>query len=78
MIQVIKYKCCGNIFAACCEPDCYTDTDWLKDLRKYVKRGDKVEMIPRGNGLQFKKCECNKKANTQQLNLFSIPQTENH
>lgn len=39
MIQVIKYKCCGNIFAAYCEPDCYTDKEWLKDLEsdeKYV------------------------------------------
>jgi len=58
MIQTIKYKCCGKIFAACCEPECYTDSDWLKSLKQYVKRGDKVEMMPSGQGFQFGKCEC--------------------
>lgn len=60
MIQVIKYKCCGNIFAACREPDCYTDKEWLKDLKKYVERGCKVEMIQSGEGLKFKRCNCSK------------------
>lgn len=66
MIQVIKYKCCGNIFAACCEPDCYTDTNWLKDLKNYVESGDKVEMIPSGEGLQFKRCECKKQSKSKE------------
>ena len=67
MIQVIKHKCCGKIFAACCEPDCYTDKEWLKNLRKYAKRGDSVQMIESGKGLKLEKCLCNK-----QLNLFNF------
>jgi hypothetical protein len=59
MIQIVKYKCCGAIFAACVEPDCYTEKDWLANLKKYVNRGDKVEMIKSGT-LKFGKCECKK------------------
>lgn len=44
MIQTIKYKCCGKIFAACREPECYTDADWLKNLKQYVQKGHTVEM----------------------------------
>lgn len=58
MIQVIKYKCCGNIFAACVEPQCYIDKVWLRDLRRYVQKGHKVEMRESGDVL-FNKCECN-------------------
>jgi len=72
MIQVIKYKCCGNIFAACCEPDCYTDKDWLKDLKKHVQRGCKVEMIQSGEGLKFKKCDCKKEPKNKEVNLFNF------
>ena len=71
MIQTIKYKCCGKIFAACCEPECYTDSDWLKRLKQYVKRGDKVEMIPSGQGLQFGKCECSEVEKVNEPKLFS-------
>jgi hypothetical protein len=60
MIQVVKYKCCGKIFAACHEPYCYTDSDWLKNLKKYVERGDTVEMIEHGVKFEFGKCECSK------------------
>jgi hypothetical protein len=58
MIQILKYKCCGKIFAACSEPECYTDKEWLKGLKQYVNRGDKVEMIEKGTGFKFGKCEC--------------------
>jgi len=58
MIQTIKYKCCGKIFAACYEPDCYTDKDWLKNLKEYVNRGDIVGLTD--EKIQFGKCECNK------------------
>jgi len=71
MIQVIKYACCDKIFAACHEPHCYTDTDWLKNLKQYVRRGDKVEMIHGGNGLQMGQCECNELVKSKDLNLFS-------
>ena len=58
MIQVVKSKCCGTIFAACIEPECYTDKDWLKNLKNYVNRGDKVEMIESGTLQSIKKCDC--------------------
>lgn len=63
MIQVIKYGCCGQIFAACVEPYCYTDKEWLKDTRRYTLRGDKVEMMEQGTW-EFGKCECVKKPST--------------
>ncbi len=55
MIQVIKYKCCDAIFAACVEPDCYIEENWLKDLKQYVKQGYRVEMV---ENFKFKKCNC--------------------
>lgn len=67
MIQIIKYKCCEVPFAACCEPDCYTDSDWLKSLKKYVNRGDKVEMVESGTW-KLGKCKCNE--TTKPLSLF--------
>lgn len=60
MIQVIKYKCCDKIFAACQEPECYTDRDWTNELKKYVKEGCKVEMKPDGKSFNFEICRCNK------------------
>ena len=71
MIQVIKYRCCGKIFAACVEPECYLDTDWLKDIRHYAKRGDKIEMIESNIQIKFEKCECNKLPKTKEPDLFS-------
>ncbi len=69
MIQIIKYKCCGAVFAACCEPECYTDSEWTRNLKKYVERGDKVEMIENGT-LKFGKCECSKdKLNHKQTQI---------
>lgn len=66
-IQVIKHPCCDKIFAACVEPDCYTDLDWVKELKKYVIQGKKVDLIEQGQGLQFGKCDCKEK---QQPKLF--------
>lgn len=60
MIQVVKFKCCGKIFSACAEPYCYTDNDYVKDLKKYVNQGHKVEMVENGTGIRFEKCECKK------------------
>ena len=58
-VQIVKYKCCGKVFAACCEPECYIDRDWLKELKKYINRGDIVEIVDRGS-FQFGRCECAK------------------
>ena len=58
MIQVVKYKCCDAIFAACNEPNCYTEKDWTKNLKQYAKEGCKIEMV---ESFKFEKCECNTK-----------------
>lgn len=58
MVQIIKYKCCDKVFAACCEPECYIDEDWLSNLKKYVLRGDKVSLVEWGD-FKFEKCQCN-------------------
>ena len=58
-IQVIRHKCCGKIFAACHEPECYIDEDWLNSLKQYVLRGDTVEVVNYGE-VVFGVCECKK------------------
>ena len=37
---------CGKVFAACLDPLCYHESDWMRDVRKYSKQGYKVEMRP--------------------------------
>lgn len=56
MIQVIKKPCCGVVFAACVDPECYTDKDWTTELSKYVKAGNVVEMVESSN--IGGKCKC--------------------
>lgn len=51
--QVVHYKCCNGQFAACVEPHCYSDPDWMKDLRKYAKQGYRISVIELGNGKMF-------------------------
>ena len=71
LIQVVRYKCCNEIFAACIEPYCYSESDWQKDLRKYIKQGHKVEMIK--GGVEFGECKCikiKKVENANQIKLF--------
>lgn len=67
MIQVIRYKCCDKIFAACSEPDCYTNRQWLKNLRKDVLEGHRVQMLE-SRDVKLEKCEC--EYNQNQLDLF--------
>ena len=60
-VQVIKCKC-GAVFAACMEPHCYTETEWMRDLRKYVKQGCTVDVIYNDSTKSlFGKCTCDKK-----------------
>ena len=70
MIQIIKCKECETVFAACTAPECYTDRDWLNNLKKYIKRGDKVEMIG-DKSFNLGSCGCRKTPNNQQVDLFS-------
>lgn len=67
--QIIKYKCCGKVFAACTEPHCYEDSDWQKDLRKYIKQGHTVETVQRA-GFEFGECKCPKDEVKNQLKMF--------
>ena len=69
-IQVIKYKCCGGVFAACVEPHCYTDKEWVRELRKYVNEGCTVDLINRGE-LVWGECKCEKE---KQPELFDNPE----
>lgn len=66
MIQVVKCKC-NSIIAACIEPDCYTDVEWQRNLRKYVKDGYMVEMKEKGKWC-LEMCKCNN--STKQPELF--------
>jgi len=56
MVQVTKCKC-GKIFAACREPECYTDADYQRQVRKDIKSGCTVEMVESGTW-SFEKCTC--------------------
>ena len=71
MIQVVKRKCCGSVFAACIEPECYIDEEWLKNLRDYVNRGDTVELVEPGTFQFSGKCKCSEVGKTKQLNIFN-------
>ena len=42
-VQVLKCKC-GAKYAACVEPNCYEDIEWLKGLGECLKNGGTVEM----------------------------------
>ena len=69
MIQTIKYACCDNIFAACREPECYTESSWLKDIKKYAKQGCKIELV---ESCVFGVCKCKKsKTKKEEPNLFN-------
>jgi hypothetical protein len=72
MIQIVKYKCCQRTFAACAEPECYTDKDWLKNLKEYVNRGDTVEMVESGLGLRLEKCQCQEPVSIQTSSQLEI------
>jgi DNA-binding sugar fermentation-stimulating protein len=62
--QIIKCPKCKSIFAACLAPLCYTDKEWIKNLKEYVQKGFEVDLIE-SSQLSFERCKCN-----QQLSLF--------
>jgi hypothetical protein len=53
--QIILCKC-GGVVAACRTPDCYEDTDWMKSVRQYAKKGYVIEV--RDHGLWKFGCKC--------------------
>lgn len=70
MVQLIRCKC-GKVFAAAAEPHCYSDAEWQKEMRKYIKRGCTVEMS-NNNDWKFEQCVCETipKKDPRQLELF--------
>jgi len=68
-IQVLVCKC-GSKYAACVEPDCYEDVDWLKDLGKCLQAGGTVEMAD-AESFMFERCKCNEQPTKEAPNLFS-------
>lgn len=68
-IQVLVCKC-GAKYAACVEPNCYEDSEWLKDLGKCLKDGGTIEMSD-SQFFRFEKCKCNEYPIMQEPNLFS-------
>ena len=67
-VQVLICKC-GAKYAACAEPHCYTYDDWLKDLKKHVKDGGTVFIMP-ADSFSFDKCTCQANKVDQQQVLF--------
>lgn len=67
-LQVVRCHC-GKIFAACVAPECYTDVDWMRDVRKYASKGMKVCIIDTDD-FKFEECTCVKAEPTKQLELF--------
>lgn len=57
-IQVVTCKCNKHVVAYS-EPDCYLDKDWYNQLREYIEKGYKIEIIS-GDMLNFGECECKK------------------
>lgn len=60
MLQVVKYGCCGKVFAACYEPKFRYDKSWQNKIEEYSKRGDIVEIIE-NNNVKFESCICSEK-----------------
>lgn len=70
--QAIYCPNCNMIFSICSTPFCYTDKDWMRDLRKYVKQGYMVEEVNHKDVVKerFGKCKCAKPpGNPDQLKL---------
>ena len=55
MIQIIYCPKCGSGFAGCVEPECYTDNNWIKEMKKYIKQGYKVKTVEK---YSLEKCTC--------------------
>ncbi len=57
-VQTIICKC-GSMIAACLEPYCYQDEEWMKDVRSYSNRGYEIKMTTAGEGkANLKLCKC--------------------
>lgn len=71
MVQCINCPC-GKTFAASCEPYCYQDADWQKDMRNYIKKGCTVTMVEKGKWtLDSCTCPNMKPVQANQISIFS-------
>ena len=68
-VQVLVCKC-GAKYAACREPECYVDNEWLKDLKQHIKDGGTVEMMD-PEKFEFESCKCKNQNLPEEPNLFS-------
>ncbi len=55
-VQIVSCQC-GVTFAACSEPYCYEDKEWIANLKKYFSIGCKILMANNGEW-SFGTCEC--------------------
>lgn len=58
--QIVICKC-GETVAACMAPFCYTDKDWLTDLKIYIKKGCTIKTIRPEEEMNWGKCSCKTK-----------------
>lgn len=59
-VQVLRWKCCNKIYAVAVEPHCYTNKQWLKEVKQAVKDGDLIEMLSLEESRNMEICNCNK------------------
>jgi len=57
--QVIRCKC-GSAIAACRIPEAYEETDWMKDVRNYSKKGYTIS-VENLEGFKLEMCCCGNK-----------------
>jgi hypothetical protein len=47
------------MIAACVEPHCYQDEEWMEDVRSYSNRGYEIKMVTSGEGrIKLESCKC--------------------
>ena len=68
--QVIQCKC-GGVIAACRTPECYQETDWMKDLRKYAKKGYTIQTLSHDKWQWGCKCKAIAEAAEQQADAMA-------
>jgi malate/lactate dehydrogenase len=67
--QTITCKC-GSTYAACLVPECYQDTEWMKDVRKAAAVGHAIDLRD-VKSFSLQTCSCEKEVvNKKQLKLF--------
>ena len=72
MAQVQAIRCkCGNIFAGCRLPECYTEVDWMKEVRVEVKRGCTIEIVD-AQSFSFEHCTCKKEVENKNQTTLAI------